>query len=1108
MDVREWLAGAGFEHLVDAFVENEIDWELLPDLNNEDLKELGVAKLGERKRFLAAVAKLNHDDNQSPQGLTADAGTLIPQGSPTPRVEAEYRQLTVMFCDLVDSTELSRKVDAEELRIIIGRFQKACVDAVQPLGGFVARYMGDGVLVYFGYPRANENDPERAVAAGLSVVEAVAKSWCGSVRVGIATGRVIVGDLLGSGPAEERTVIGETPNLAARLQELAQPDTVVVSGITKKLAGGGFQYGDLGRHTVKGFDKKLTVWRVEGFKTSTSRFESNRGAQLNPLVGRHTELMLLIDRWSLASDGEGQAVFVSGEAGIGKSRLIESLLQEVAAKEHSTIRYQCSPHHSTSAFYPVIVQLQRIANLLPDDSPDHKLDKLEIWLRNLGDVEPANLQILAHLLSIPFQHRYGELTLSPQQIKNRTHELLIAQMLEMAEINPMLFLIEDGHWIDPATEELLEFIIGRIQVSRVLLVVTHRPDWRPALPGYNNISSLQLNRLGKVHCASIVRAVAGDFVTDDVVDRIVLRTDGIPLFIEELTKSLVEGGLDIAEADIPATLQASLLARIDRLGVHAKEVIQIGAVIGREVPLDLLTKVVETKEHLLAEGLRQLVASELFFQSGTAANVSYSFKHALVQDSVYDSMLGEVRRQHHLDIAATMVDGFPEIVETAPELIAYHFTEARSYDDAITYWHRAGKRSAGRSADAESVAQLERAIEIFDSVPESEDKLRQSLALHIDLTGPLIAVGGYSSSAMEKNTQRALELAEKTAETHRIFPVLYGRFVFHLHTGHVPRSIELATDFMELAGRAGDDETIVQGHRLLGFALLISGQPERADHHLQQAAQYKAPEHGGSMPFLYGQDIEAAAKVLAAWARLHCGYPQQAIDLFDQALQRAKRLDHATTLGVVLFHGGNLFVSLRMEQRVRDCLRELALLNEKHDLMVWRVAESVIRLGLLSLQGENQQVIEDFDDVLVTYTERLQMNIHTPFLLAQAAQASLGLQFPDDSIAMTVRALNVSKQTGGHLEDSEVMRIQAQALCVSEGFSENVDRKFRSALEKARLMKMKWYELRIASEYAKYLSSSGNKKEAGTLLKPLFESFTEGHQMPDMVDALATLEDC
>ncbi len=1105
-DVRNWLADLGFEHLAEVFDENDVDWSLLPDINNEDLKDLGVSRLADRKKLLNAIAALGHQAgtvHEDPPGLeiapTAPVHAVQPvQRNPS---DAEFRLLTVMFCDMVGSTALSTTLDPEQLRSVIAGFQQACAGAVESLGGFVARYMGDGVLVYFGYPRAGETDAEQAVSAGLAVLEACQVSNEVQVRVGIASGRVIVGDLLGDGPAQERIVVGETPNLAARLQSLASPGSVVVSDTTRRLAGGGFEFTDMGSHELKGFNGTVNAWLVAGTRTTESRFESSRNSALNPLYGRKTELMLLLDRWELACGAEGQAVFVSGEAGIGKSRLVEALRNDVAAFPHISLRYQCSPHFSTSAFYPVISQLQRAARFETGDSADQKLDKLEALLRKSNGDDLSEARIFAHLLSLPFEHRYGAMDLTPQEIRSRTLEVLLDQVFLLADKEPVLFLAEDTHWIDPASEEFLELLIGRLEQSRVLLVVTHRSDWHPKSLAYSNISSLQLNRLGKASCASIVRAVAGDFISEDVVDRIVSRTDGIPLFIEELTKSLVEGGLDIAEADIPETLQASLLSRIDRLSHQAKEIIQIAAVIGRDVPFELLEAVAKDKHNALAAGLNQLLQTEFLFQSGTPNHLVYTFKHGLLQDSIYENMLTEVRQQQHESIANALEAHFQQTVEIAPELVAHHYTEAGCDEPAIAYWHRAGKRSAGRSADAEAVAQLRRGIHILEKLPETPERIQQNLAMHMDLTGPLIAIGGYGSAEMEQNTQRSLDLAEQAGETDRIFPVLYGRFVFQLHTGLVAPAMQQAEEFLELAQRVGQHETIVQGQRIVGFANLIAGRPDIANQHLTEAADYSAPETGGSMPFVYGQDIDAAAKVLAAWSRLHCGFPEQAIALFDQALERARHLNHANTLGVVLFHGGNMFVSLRLEERVRQTLVDLRSLNEKHDLSLWRVAESIVQPGLMSLTGEYQQVIRSVSSVLKVYSEDLHMRMHIPYMLAQSADALFALNEPQHAIETANRALDESAETGVHLEDPELLRIVAVSSAHLNADPAATRSAFEQALNTARRMNMKWYELRIAADYAKYTADGGNLTAAREILLPVFETMTEGHTMPDLVSA-------
>jgi class 3 adenylate cyclase/ABC-type lipoprotein export system ATPase subunit len=1126
-DVSQWLIDNGFDRFIEAFEFNEVDWALLLELSNEDLKDLGVSKLADRKKFLAALATLqaSETDAGADTGAKASASadntyqsssssfSSAPAGSQTQPVppavtqqtEAEYRQLSVMFCDLVGSTELATRLGAEEYRSAVRQFHSTCADAVRLHSGFVAQYMGDGVLVYFGYPMADENDAERAVTAGLEVVSACRTSNAGAVRVGIATGSVIVGDLIGSGSSEQTAVTGETPNLAARLQSLARANSVVVSDTTRNLAGGGFEYIELGEHRLKGFASSMPICEIARSKPVESRFESSHGAALNPLLGRNTELSLLLDRWQLAYGSEGQAVFISGEAGIGKSRLLEGLRQEVEPSKHLSIRYQCVPHRTTSAFFPAIVQLQRAAALEPDDSADSKLDKIEKFLHALGNRNAEDLKIFAHLLSIPFEHRYGEQTLSPAQIKTRTLEILVAQLVALAEREPVLFLIEDAHWIDPASEELLELAIGRIQQSRVLLVVTHRTVWKPALQGYNNVSSLQLNRLGKMYSADLVRAVAGDFLTDKAVARIVTRTDGIPLFIEELTKSLVEGGLDLAAADIPDTLRASLLARIDRLSAQAKEIVQVGSVIGREIPLDLLEAVFQQQGNYFSESINQLVQTELLYRSGTASKLHYSFKHALVQDSVYGSMLSEVRKVHHLNVADTLVSHFPQTVETAPELVAYHFTEAQSYPLALTYWHRAGKRSASRSADAEAVAQLNKALDVLGHIEETPERQQTELALYIDLSGPLIATGGYSSAEMESNTEKALQLSEALGETSQIFPILYSRLVYHLHTGGVDKACSLADEFLQLANRNGDTETVVQGHRLVGFGQLIAGSVSDADSHLRKASRFDAPEQGGLSPSVYGQDIDSTAKVLAAWAGFHSGDAGRAVELFDLAFARAKKLDHVNTLGVVLFHGANMLVSLRLNDRVKACLAEFETLNRSHDLAIWQVAESIVRAGLLSLAGSHENALAEAESALARYADELGMQMHVPFIQSLIAGAQVELNRPDDALVTVERALEVSNNSGGHLEDAELLRIRARAVHRKNGFGEIASTAYNEALQTARDRHMRWYELRIATEYAGVLADNGKQQVALNLLEPLVVHIDAGTAYADQADAVSLL---
>ncbi len=652
-DIAQWLDSLGLGQYAQAFAENGVELQHLPHLTDDDLKELGLP-LGPRRHLQAAIETLPADQ---PSIRPVPPPSQDPEPQPA---EAERRQLTVMFVDMVGSTALSAELDPEDLREVMGRYQDAVAGAVKRYGGHVAKYLGDGVLAYFGWPKAYEDQAERAVRAGLDAVSAVNDVHVRALeaRVGIATGLVVVGDLVGESGQDAGAVSGETPNLAARLQQVAAPGQVVVGEATHRLVRQAFVVDDLGSHELKGFDDAVRAWGIVREVTAESRFEAAHGAALTQIVGREADLQLLLDRWHLAAGGEGQVVFISGEAGIGKSRLMQGLCDQAAADDHTRIRYQCSPYHANSTLYPTIQQLARAAGFTLDDGGDDKLDKLEALLREAGDDLVADAPLFAHWQSLPYEDRYGALAQPPQQIKERLLEALVTQLLRLAERNPVLFLFEDTHWIDPTSEELLERIIGRLQQARVLLIVTHRPEWRLPPSGHNHVTSLQLNRLGKMYGADIVRVIAGAYVPDDVVMRIVERTDGVPLFIEELTKSLVEGGIDIADAAIPATLQASLTERLDRLG-EAKEIAQIGAVIGREFPYAILAAVAEMPAAALGAALDRLVQSELMFRRGELPSTVYSFKHALVRDTAYDSLLLASRREWHRRVGEALEQSFP-----------------------------------------------------------------------------------------------------------------------------------------------------------------------------------------------------------------------------------------------------------------------------------------------------------------------------------------------------------------------------------------------------------------------------------------------------------------
>jgi class 3 adenylate cyclase len=670
--------------------------------------------------MLRAIADLKDMEKVAPAVAVTDAASAVPR----PLASAERRHVTVMFCDLVGSTALSARLDPEDLRGIIGTYHRCCAEVVERNGGFVAKYLGDGVLAYFGYPQAHEHDAERAVRAGLALVEEVPKLEAtaagGSlqVRVGIATGLVVVGDLIGSGEAQERGIVGETPNLAARLQGIAEPNTVVIANGTRRLIGNLFELEDLGPKDLKGIAGPARARAALRTSSVESRFEALHTTGLSALVGRDEEIDLLMRRWEQAKRGDGSIVLLSGEPGIGKSRIAQTVLERLAGEPHTRLRYFCSPHHQDSALYPSITQLERAAGVRREDSDTQRLDKLEAVLSLATNELREAVPLLADLLSIPVGDRYPSLNLTPQKRKEKTLHAQLAQVEGLAGQQPVLMVFEDLHWSDPTTRESLDLLIDRVPALRVLVIITFRPEFAPPWVGRPQVTLLSLSRLPPRRRAEMIMQVTGGkALPREIADEIVDRTDGVPLFIEELTKTVVESGIlteagdhytatgSIAPLAIPASLHASLLARLDRLA-PTREVAQIGAALGRQFSHELISAVAQMPQQQLDDAMAQLLSAELIFRRGTPPDAEYTFKHALVQDTAYSTLLRSRRRQIHARIASTLEDHFPEIVQKRPEVSARHCAEAGSVEKAVGYWLQAGRHATARSAMNEAVAQL------------------------------------------------------------------------------------------------------------------------------------------------------------------------------------------------------------------------------------------------------------------------------------------------------------------------------------------------------------------------------------------------------------------
>ncbi|NJO36661.1 MAG: AAA family ATPase [Rhizobiales bacterium] len=829
---KSWLDRLGLAQHSETLASQDIDFRSLDYLTEDDLKELGLS-IGHRRVLLAAI-----EARRSEPGKTTEDRRIEPPVSIIASADpghAERRQLTVMFCDLVGSTPLSRQLDPEALRDILRRYHNAVASAVIGYGGHVAKFLGDGVLAYFGWPRAYEDQAERAVRAALDAIAGVENLRLGNgdylqARIGIASGEVVVGDLLGDSTADKEAVIGETPNLASRLQGWANAGKIVIGEATRNFLGDAFELEDIGAFQPKGFDQPVGAWRVIGEADVESRFEAAHGRVLTDLIGREHERGLINAGWAHAIAGEGRVMMLSGEAGIGKSRMVQDFRASLPDKSFYFIHFQCSPHHVNSTFHPLVQRLRSGAGFHGDDDAEAKLTKMEAYLtRRRADVAVAS-PIIAALLSLPGESRYGRTELSPQQLKNRVIEIFIDHVLRQAERQPVLCVIEDAHWADPSTTELIGETISRIADRRVYVLITYRPDFTPPWPDLNHASQLKLNRLGRDQATRIAEAVAGPEMLDALVEQIVVRSDGVPLFVEELTKAVLErisanDGSTIDEI-IPATLQSSLVARLDRLDA-AKETAQTAAVIGREFPYDLLSRVVGHSEEQLRADLDRLVISGLVNRQGRPPTATYSFKHALVQDAAYATILKSERQRLHARIVEALETQTGRNAIERIDSLAHHARQAEMWDKAFTYLHMAGVKAMDRAGLREAVAQFELALEVAAKLPESRATLERMIDLRFELRNALWALGRFEAILVH--------LADSTPLVTRLDdPVRQGWIsVFESASlwqlGRRDQAIETAERALEVS-RAADDRALeVAAHFYLGCPLITSGDLGRAE---------------------------------------------------------------------------------------------------------------------------------------------------------------------------------------------------------------------------------------------------------------------------------------
>jgi class 3 adenylate cyclase/predicted ATPase len=1025
-----------------------------------------------------------------------------------------------MFCDLVGSTPMSSRLDPEDLREVIAAYHRAVAEVITRLDGFVSRYMGDGVLAYFGYPQAHEDDAERAVRAGLGAIGAVSRLYVKSVklqtRVGIATGLVVVGDLIGEGSAQEQSVIGETPNLAARLQTLAEPDTVVIAGGTRRLVGDLFEYRDLGAVEVKGIAAPVPAWQVLRPSGVASRFEALRGSVLTPLVGRDEEIDLLARRWACAKAGDGQVVLISGEPGLGKSRITEALDEHLHVEPHFRLRYFCSPYHQDSALFPFIDQLGRAAGFASDDLPMAKLEKIEALLARAAPPD-ENVAFLADLLSLPAAERHPLPNLTSQRKKERTLEALIHQLKGLAQQEPVVMVFEDAHWIDPTSLELLDLTVERVRSLPVLLVVTFRPEFQAPWTGQPQVTTLALNRLDRRDRTVLVEQIAGGrALPDEVVAQIADRTDGVPLFVEELTKSVLESGLLREEGDryvldgalpafaIPTTLHASLLARLDRLA-SVRLVAQIGATIGREFSYELLRAVSRLPEDELQVSLARLVASELVFQRGTPPDALYTFKHALVQDAAHSSLLRGARQQLHAQIAGALETHSPEIMENQPELLAQHYAEAGLVEKSVALWGEAGRRSVARSAMAEAAAQYHKGLDQLALLPDDPKRKRQELELRSSLSAVLIAVKGFAAPETGDAYARARKLWEKLGSPGEFLQIPYGQSRYHMNRGELDLAQRLDKDLLRLSRQRNDAAGLVLGHYSSGRTLVFAGRFASSRSQLEEAVALYNPISHGSLVQQAAVDPQVASQAYLGIVLFCLGFPDQALARSSAAVAEARRLAHPPSLASSLMNGTTVLLLVGDDAALDERANQLVAVTTEQGFPFWGAVGTIYRGWVKVKNGDVAEGISLLRSGSTAYRAtgaRVWMPYHIALLARAyeiAGQIEEGLTQLDD-------ALQIVERTGERWLDAELYRHKGQLL-LRQGHSEAAEELYRNALRIAEQQQAKLWELRASVSLARLRRDQGRRAEARDLLAPVYDWFTEGFDTPDLKEAKSLLDE-
>ncbi len=1122
--VESWLDSLGLRIYADMFARADVELDLVPGLSDVDLKELGVASLGHRKRILAAAKRLKDQDaliQDIASGTTAPTEHARetddqPQATPSPAIssigfehsDGERRQLTVMSCDIANALAMGTRSDPEDLQHLVSVFQSVVGEVISRHTGYVAQFQSGGALIYFGWPEAHEDDCERAIRAAIDVVESLngaGSSASLDVRIAIATGIVVVGRAdhgLGGGPD---VAVGEAPNLAARLLDLANANEIVIAATSHRLVGRAFQYADLGAQFVEGFSAPLRAYKVLGLGHVGGRFQATRATALTPFVGRQSEIGILHQRWEMAREGDGQLVTIAGEPGIGKSRIIEQLRADIDDESHLVEQYQCSPNRTDTPLHPFIDSIVRGARLEHEESPHVAITKLERFVKGVGLPPKVTLPVVAGSLGLADE--IGGAAAGAGRMKSLRQALtdaMVQRGLDIAAKTPLLLVIEDAHWIDPSTEETVGRFIEHARDARVMIVITFRPEYRGRLTDFDHATRLVIGRLGRRHASGLLRHVCGERPLPEVVSQqIVARADGIPLYVEELVRTVLDsdllternGALELAgplpEFAIPTTLQDSLMARLDRLA-PVKDLVQIGACIGRRFSYDLLAAVAPLHGEALDDALAQITDSGLIFESGAPPDSSYTFRHTLVQEAAYDSLLTSRRQQIHATIARAIEQKSGHILDGEPELVAQHYAAAGLPDRAVPYWLRAGELATERSANVEAIRHLKRGLALLEALPVSEERDRLELRLQTALSTPLIVAKGFAADDTARAQTRARALTDKLQDTRLSFPALYGQCVFHTVRSEHRRGQDVAREFLDLANAKGEAGSRLVGHRIMGLTDIYLGAPASAVRHLEKALSLHDPDAHGGMAFHYAQDPKVATLALLSWAYWLVGRFSDSIGASTEALAGARAMGHSHTLAYALFHAGILPNYLRRDvDSVEKCARELVDVCDQDDIVTWRPFGQAALGWIDILRGEANEGIAQVQQVL-TARQVTTATFNSTFLHALIAEGYTQTDRPDRALKTLDAARAFTADTAEGWLRSELARMTADALrLLPDTTLSDVEQKLCHAVDTAYKQDAYAFALRAVAALAEHWHDRDDDQRAADLLRPIVARFGE-----------------